>query len=509
MRTLPTAVRTALATTITAVGLTASLPAQTASADDISALREQIRLLDQKLRVLERNQELKDETAVADAKKQPKITVGDGRVEIASADGANSLRLRGLVQADARFFFDQSDAATAQDQFLLRRARLIFEGKFADRFSYVIQPEFGGSTVSILDAYVSTAVIPEFNVQIGRFKTPVGLEQLQSDSVAFFNERSVATNLAPNRDVGVQFFGPLANNRLTYQAAVTNGVIDGGNSPADSANAEGDLTYSGRLFATPFVNDKDSSLKGLGFGVGGATGNYHGSFSNLGATTASANTLLGSYRTDGQQTFFRYRSASSLAPTNGIPTVNNTTIANGTSYVISPQAHFYYGPLGVIAEYFYTGSDVSIGSGATLNAQTLNNKAYNLSVGYVLTGEDAGFKGVVPKTNFNPSAGTWGAFEVVARFANLDIDDNAFVDPDGAGAKQSLANRNNSATEVTTYGLGLNWYLSKSVRFGVDYFYNKFDLPPGASPAPTPTSGGNKALLDDEQVVIGRFQVSF
>ncbi len=512
MKTVPSILRATLATAVAATGLTATAFAQSATADDISALREQIRLLDQKLRVLERNQELKDETAVAAAKNAPKLTVGDGKIEVASADGANSLRLRGLVQADARFFFDHSDAATAQDQFLVRRARLIFEGKFADRFNYVVQPEFAGSSVSLLDAYASVAVVPEFNVQIGRFKTPVGLEQLQSDSVSFFNEKSVATNLAPNRDVGVQFFGPLAGNRLTYQAAVTNGVIDGGNSPTDSANVEGDLTYSGRLFATPFVNDKESALKGLGFGVGGATGNYQGSFSNItspASTTASVNSLLGSYRTDGQQTFFRYRSASSLAPTNGVPTVNNTTIANGTSYVISPQAHFYYGPLGLLAEYFYTGSDVQIGSGSTLNAQTLHNKAYNLSAGYVLTGEDAGFKGVIPKTNFNPSAGTWGAFEVVGRFAKLDIDDDAFVDPDGAGTTQSLANRNNSATEVTTYGLGLNWYLSKSVRFGVDYFYNKFDLAPGANPVPSNTSGGNKTLLDDEQVVIGRFQVAF
>jgi len=483
MRTIPSRLRTALATTIITAGLGAATTfAQPATADDINALREQIRLLDQKLRVLERNQELKDETAAADAKKLPKITVSDGRVEVASSDGANSLRLRGLVQGDARFYFD--DANAAQDQFLLRRARLIFEGKFAERFNYAIQPEFAGSSVSILDAFVNTAVLPELNIQVGRFKTPVGLEQLQSDPVAFFNERSVATNLAPNRDVGVQVHGPLANNRLTYQVAVTNGVIDGGNSPADSANTEGDFTYSGRLFATPFVNDKESALKGLGFGVGAATGNYDG--------TASA-PLVNAYRTDGQQTFFRYAN-------NAAPTLANTTVANGTSYVISPQAYFYSGPLGILAEYFTTSSEVSIGTGASINKRELNNQAYNLSVGYVLTGEDSGFRGVTPKTNFNPSAGTWGAFEVVARFAHLDIDNDAFVDP--AGAPVALASSTN-ATEVTTYGLGLNWYLSKSVRVGTNVFRNDFKLAPGAAPA------AGSVLSDDETALITRVQVSF
>jgi len=217
----------------------------------------------------------------------------------------------------------------------------------------------------------------------------------------------------------------------------------------------------------------------------------------------------------GQQTFFRYRSASAITPTNGIPAANNTTIANGESYVISPQAYYYYGPLGILAEYFYTGSEVQIGTGPTLNKQELNHKAYNLSVGYVLTGEDSSFRGVTPRTTFNPSAGTWGAFEIVGRYAVLDIDNDAFVDPDGAPVGpgtnpiQSLANPSNSATKVTTYGVGLNWYLSRTVRFGLDYFVNKFDLAPGGNPTPTPTSGGNRTLLDDEQVAIARFQVSF
>ncbi|MBC8039270.1 MAG: hypothetical protein H7Y06_01880 [Opitutaceae bacterium] len=497
MRTLPTAVRTALATTLTAVVLTAPLSAQTASASDLDALREQIRLLDQKLRVLERNSELKDETAAADAKKLPKITVSDGRFEIASADGANSLRLRGLVQGDGRFYFD--DANAAQDGFLLRRARLIFEGKFAERFSYVIQPEFAGSSVSILDANVNLAITPDFNVQAGRFKTPVGLEQLQADPVAFFNERSVATNLAPNRDVGLQVHGAVLEKRIGYQAALTNGVIDGGNSPTDALNNEGDFTVSGRLFATPFANNKDSALKGLGFGVGGATGNYGGSIANSGTAAGSATSLLNTYRTDGQQTFFRYRTAATGTNTS----FANTTLANGNAFVISPQAYFYSGPLGILAEYFTSSTEVSIGSGATLNQQKIENTAYNLSVGYVLTGEDSSFKGVTPKTNFNPTAGTWGAFEIVARFANVDIDDAAFTDPDGGGAATSLAAANN-ATEVNTYGLGLNWYLSKTVRVNFNVFQNDFKLVPGNT---VPVTGN--ALSDDETVFITRVQVSF
>lgn len=471
MRTLTTAVRTALATTITAVGLTTSLSAQTASASDIDALREQIRLLDQKLRVLERNSELASETAAADAKKLPKITASDGRFEIASADGANSLRLRGLVQGDARFFLD--DANAAQDGLLLRRARLIFEGKFADIFQYTVQPEFSGTVVSILDANINTVLNPGLQVRVGRFKTPIGLEQLQSDPVAFFNERSIATNLTPNRDVGIQVHGDVFNNRLNYAVGVFNGVLDGGNSTpstnTSALNPEGDLTLVARLFATPFANDKDSVLKGLGFGIAAGTGNY---------TNAGANVnTLNAYRTDGQQNFFAYR---------------GTTAADGTATTISPQAYFYSGPLGILAEYVSSSAELANGA----NSRDITNTAFNLSVGYVLTGEESTYKGVTPNTSFSPAKGTWGAFEVVGRIAQVDIDDDVF-----AGGGTSLAAAATNATEVTAYGVGLNWYLSKTVRANFDLFQNKFDFQ-GARPA----AG---ALSDDELAFITRLQVSF
>ena len=471
MKPINSAVRTALYTALTAASLTASLPAQTASASDLDALREQIRLLDQKLRVLERNTELKDEAAVAAAKKQPKLTVGDNRIEVVSADGANSLRLRALVQADARFYLDKANAA--QDGFLLRRARLIFEGKFNDNLQYTVQPEFAGSTVSILDANVNALITPGFQIRVGRFKTPIGLEQLQSDPVAFFNERSIATNLTPNRDVGIQVWGELLDKRLNYAVGVFNGVLENGNSPAASTNTEGDLTTVGRLFATPFINDKDSALKGLGFGLAAGTGNYTGAAPGI------------AYRTDGQQTFFAYETAS------GAQTPANTTQSVGRSLTVSPQAYYYTGPLGILAEYVSATSELARGT----NSREITNTAYNLSVGYVLTGEDASYSGVSPRSSFKPSADTWGAFEVVGRVAQLDIDNDVFT------GGTALANQATQATKVTALGAGLNWYLSKAVRANFDVTQNTFDFQ-GARPT-------TFVLSDDELVFSTRFQVSF
>ena len=60
-----------------------------------------------------------------------------------------------------------------------------------------------------------------------------------------------------------------------------------------------------------------------------------------------------------------------------------------------------------------------------------------------------------------------------------------------------------NATKTTSYGLGLNWYLSRTVRANLNLFHNTFDLPAGAAPA------AGSVLSDDETALITRVQVSF
>ena len=472
MRILPSAVRTALTTAITLAGLTASsLHAQAASQDDLNALREQIRQLDQKLRILERSQEIKDETAAADAKKQAKITFTDKGLGFASGDGANYLKLHGLLQADSRWFFGGKNGPNNNDAFLIRRARLIFEGGFAKNYEYLLVPEFGGAsgngTLTLLDAYINVNLKPEFQIRAGRFREPVGLEQLQSDSVAFFAERSLVSQFVPNRDIGVQLWGDLFGGTLGYAIGAFDGVPDGTNN-ASNTDINNEKNYAARLFAQPFKNNKDSAWAGLGFGIAGSIGKEN---NNAGALTSG-------YKTDGQQTWFAYNAA---------------TVANGNVSRVSPQAFYYNGPFGLLTEYVV--SSVEVRNGTT--KRQLQNDAWQIAAGYVLTGEDAGYKGVTPATNFSLVDGTWGAFEVVARVENASIDKGAFT---GAAA---VADLTKSAEEATSYGVGLNWYLSKTVRASFDYFNTDFKLPAGAALTGTPV------VAHQENAFVTRLQLSF
>ncbi|MBW8780544.1 MAG: porin [Verrucomicrobia bacterium] len=475
MKNLSSAARTALVTALTVVGLTTtSLHAQAPTSDDINALREQIRQLDQKLRVLERNQELRDETAAAATKAQPKITINDKGVSLASADGANYLKLHGLVQADSRWFFG-ADGPNNNDAFLIRRARLIFEGAFAKNYEYLIVPEFGGTsgsgTLTLLDAYINVNLRPEFQVRAGRFREPVGLEQLQSDAVAFFAERSLVSQFVPNRDIGVQLWGDLLNGTLGYAIGAFNGVPDA-SSNTTNTDANNEKNFAGRLFAQPFKNDKDSVLAGLGFGVGASIGKEN---NNTGGLTSG-------YKTDGQQTWFVY---------------NAGVVANGSVSRVSPQAYYYRGPFGLLAEYVVSSVEARNSTGVV--QRQLQNDAWQIAAGYVLTGEDASYKGVTPNTNFSLSDDTWGAFEVVGRIAGANIDNGAFTGPSAT----RLANPSVSADQAQALSVGLNWYLSKTVRASFDYFHTNFKYAPGAAPA------GSSVISHDENAFVTRLQLNF
>ena len=440
---------------------------------EIQALREQIRLLDQRLNQLQQQQQqLKDQQAMVAAKAvadqsaatatAPKIAITDKGFTLASADGANSVRIGGLVQLDSRLFFNDG-GGVLNNTFVLRRARPIVDGTFDKIYSFQFVSELGGTSApSILDANLGIALNDALQFKFGKFKTPIGLEWLQSDSWTFFDERSLASDLVPNRDLGIQAGGRLDGGVVTYAAGVFNGVPDSTNS--SNADFDNDKDVFGRLYVQPFKTAQTSLLQGLAFGVGASLGREKG-----------AAAVTSGYKTDGQQTFFKYRS---------------TVVGDGQVWRVSPQAEYRHGPFGAIGEYVV--STVNARPAAAKPKTELKNKAWQLAAGYVLTGENSSYTGVVPDHPFSWENGTWGAWEVAVRYADLKIDDKAFP---------LLSDPTVNADEATSVGLGLNWYLSKTVRTTFDFYQTRFtNLVPVSS---------TQILRQDERAFITRFQISF
>src|SRR5918994_2413150 len=250
------------------------------------SLEARVDALDQEIRVLQRLRELAADSAVAAAKDRQSATANakDG-FSIKSADGKYSIRFRGYLQSDGRFF-PNSESVPVVDNLLIRRARPIIEAAVGRYFEFRVMPDFGGATPTIFDAYWDGKFAPEFTVRAGKFKPPVGLERLQSATDIAFAERGLPTNLVPSRDVGLQIAGDISEGVLAYQVGVFNGVPDLANGGDDLSDAK---DFAARVFVQPF---RTGSLRGLGLGVAGSTGLERG-------TTTS--TGLPSYRTPGQQ----------------------------------------------------------------------------------------------------------------------------------------------------------------------------------------------------------------
>ncbi|WP_442887700.1 OprO/OprP family phosphate-selective porin [Congregicoccus parvus] len=453
MNTLPHRTRrTTLAALLLAATTVAphSDAAENVSAD-VRALREQIAALDQQLRVLERKQELRDEENAAAAARVPVVAAAASGFSITSGDKRFNLRLRGNVHADARFFI--GDDIAGNDQFLLRRVRPSLEGTVAEKYSFRIMPDFAGSSFTLLDAYGSYKHSDALNILVGKTKAPFDFERLVSQTDLLFVERAYPTTLGPNRDIGVQVFGDLAGGRLSYQAAWLNGTADNASSVTDDADDK-DLVL--RLFAHPFKDDADSAWKGLGFGVAVSKGTRTG-------TPAG-------YRTNAQQTFFSWRSGA---------------VSDGSHTRVEPQAYYYRGPLGLIGSWVSSRQDIVLGT----SSAELTNTAWYLAAHWVLTGEDATYRGVTPRNSFSWKDGTWGAWEIAARIGELSIDDDAFP---------VFANPATSASKVRGYTLGVNWYLNRNLKGTLNFEHSDF------------TGGASGAVTrEDENAILSRLQIRF
>ncbi|HEY3932845.1 MAG TPA: porin, partial [Verrucomicrobiae bacterium] len=354
-------------------------------------------------------------------------------------------------------------ATKGDDGFLLRRARPIFTGTVFRDFDFNFTPDFGGSAVQILDAYINYRYDLALQLEAGKFKSPVGLEQLQSDPVTLFNERSIVNDLVPNRDIGVKLHGDLFGGMLSYAAGIFDGAPDYLGTTVNT-DSDDDKAFAGRIFLQPLKTSGIAALQGLGFGVGGSYEDDRN----------GAAGLTGGYTTDGQQKFFTYAAG---------------VVANGTHWRISPQGYYYYGPFGILGEYVISDQDVSRTT-VPLVSTGLRNTAWEISGGWVLTGENASYTDVTPKHPFDPRKGQWGAWQLAARYADLDIDSSA--------AFPNFASATASASEAEAWSAGINWYLNKDIRVNASFSRTTF------------TGGATGAVTKQpENVLFTRLQLGF
>jgi len=427
--------------------------------------------LDQRIRISDRKAELAQEALAAERKAAPVTTVDEKGLNVKSADGNFRYGVHALIQVDGRRLFDTTPALEMRDTFLIRRLRPTLDASWLGIADARLTTDFGNGSVSLVDAYIDIGPRPWLKLRTGKFKPPVGIERLQSDPDLVFNERALSANLSAQRDIGVELRGDVVGGLVRYSFGIFNGAADNASPDMDIDHAK---TLAGRLFLQPFALPSLKPFGKLGVGFAFTSGEERGNPSVTNGATSS--TSLGAFRTFDQINFFQYLS-STTDPSATVFSYDRHTRLN-------PQLFYYFGPVGLMADYVHEYQSVAKGG----SVYDLKNAAAHGLLSYVY-GADPTFDGVTPKHPLDIAAGHIGAIEVGVRYEWLKVDSAAFP---------ILADPTKSAREAQTVAAALNWYMSRNLRANLNYAQTWFE---GGA-----VMDGNRQT---EKVVIARLQANY
>lgn len=337
-----------------------------------------------------------------------------------TADGAYSFKLGGFAQVDAGMFND--DRRDHPDGTNVRRARLSASGTIARDFNYKIENDFAGNASALTDAYLEYAGFKPVSIMAGQFKEPFGLETLTSDLFTTFMERASPVAFAPDRNIGLAVSTRGESDIGFWTAAI--GGFGAGTGVAGTDDEARDLTA--RLTLAPVAEGR----RVLHFGIAGSH-------------------RIPDSATDAMR--FQSRPETRLTSAQAVDTGNITFVEDVN--LLGLEAAGVEGPFSLQGEYMRA----NVNRRAGLADQEFDG--YYVEASYFLTGESRNyvpgqgkFDRVKPKWALNPSENAWGAWQIAARYSNLDLNDSVV--------------RGGEMKNVT---LGLRWIPNANLSFMANY----------------------------------------
>ena len=132
--------------------------------------------------------------------------------------------------------------------------------------------------------------------------------------------------------------------------------------------------------------------------------------------------------------------------------VNPGAAAAGNRTRVSPAVFYSFRAFGAFAEYMRSAQRVARDD----TRRAVDNRAWDITASFVLTGESASDRGVRPRVAFNPAHRHLGALQLVVRHAAATVDEAAF----DAGFAAAGASRS-----ARQWSVGTNWYPSPWVKW--------------------------------------------
>jgi phosphate-selective porin OprO/OprP len=373
-----------------------------------------------------------------------------------------------------------------------RRARLEVDGTLYNYFDYMLEYDFAASKVT--DAWITYKGIPCLgNLRVGHQKEPFSLEELTSDNWFDFTERSTSNGFvtAGNNDdynTGAMLFNQEFGKRMTYAVG---GFIQQSNPSGTSFQKFNNFNLTARVTGLPWYENEGCQLVHVGFG-----------YRHLFRTNGESDYAAEENNSGAEELLFKNKPSWHLPGTN---TVNTGFLAAEGVDEINPELAFVYGPFSMQGEYFHAWVNDATNTGTyqeTLVPATIpvgssignaEFSGYYAFASYFLTGEHRNyntnsgiFERIIPNNNFNMHSLCGGAWEIAARYSNIDLNDNLVT-----------------GGEESDWTGSLIWWLNPNMRIMFDYVhahvYNEFYLN---------SAGATKFLNNgDANIVDTRFQV--
>lgn len=349
-------------------------------------------------------------------------------MRVESSDGAFKFKFGGRTQLDWAAFFEddgiKNTIGESANGIEFRRVRLFSSGQIYGNVKYKLQFDFAEGLAELKDAYIMLTDIPVAGfIQIGRFKEPIGFDELTSSKYITFMERALMSEDEPSRNTGLMIGNSFYNDRISFRLGVFKDTDDFGN----ITNGQDIYNVTGRIFGTPVFNSGNNNILHLGAAFS-YRGQQNGEYE---LTIAPESHMANDYVSSG---VFTDASNKQLIQTEALYIVSSLSLKSeiifGNVKRTDPgNADFkpngYYGEVA----WFLTGE----------------SKQYNT---------DGEYDRVSPKRNYDGKGGI-GAWEVALRYSSIDFKDEAV---DGS--------------ELNNVTVGLNWYLNPATRFMFNYIYS-------------------------------------
>jgi phosphate-selective porin OprO/OprP len=385
------------------------------------------------------------------------------------------LRASGFVHLDSRFGFD-GDGSTGESNMYWRRVRLTVDGRLPGKFEYRLMWDQMVDPLVPYDFHVDWRPYHEFNVRVGGFKSSFGLERRGRSYALLFIERGFPTMLAPNRDLGVFFYGQTKDSFFSYDVS----VVAGAENLGVLFEPRGQPEFAGRVYFLPFrLMPELEVLRHLGIGLSWTVKQEFGTQEATALNRLRATPRRSLY---GGRALFEYLSDEM-----------GGTIADGLRDRQSLQLHWQYKQYQAMFEYVRSAQQVSRmvsdGGDSERYDAYLAHHAWQAIISQTFGEKDENtFFGVKPKKPFDLSKGHWGGATASLRYQELSIDPasfGAFADPGWAQTVRALA-------------LSLQWHINYQLEVQLD---GEYQVPTSFDPA--------RSLLGPEFTVMSRVEVRY